>query len=96
MTPRGTCLVGNSGVVAIQKPIDQMAWVNSDVGVVATVYTIPTYAAIFYFEGGDTMPSTIIAPAHRVALPFANESVAAPTKAAIDLFVAAVAWATEA
>jgi hypothetical protein len=86
---------GLSGVVALQGAIDQMAWGNTDVGVVATVYTIPSYAAIFYYESGDTMPSTIVAPAHRVALPFANESVTPPTKAAVDLFVAAVAWATE-
>lgn len=92
--PAHPLAAGLSGTVAIQSAIDHVGWGVAGASVVATVTNVPTYATIFYYEAGDTMPSTIVAPARRVALPFANEATAVPTKAAVDLFVAAVQWST--
>jgi hypothetical protein len=94
--PAHPLAAGMSGTVPIFSGGGRISWgiPGGEVEIVARLPGEPTRATLFAFEQGATMADGFIAPARRVGFP-GGQTPTPGTTQSVDLFEAAVLWATQ-
>lgn len=86
---------GLSGTVTIYEGTGRVSWaVAENAAVVAVRTDNAQHASLFAYEAGDALADGTIAASKRAGLPFSNALRGELQPAAIDIFAAAVDWAT--